>query len=431
MTHSSRIHSPASSAASARLIDQQYANEQYATDEQLAWMQLSQVPTIGPVTFRRLIQHYRDAQTAIQALPALLKKRTKQTAIEWPSIDDIREQWIHVTQKMGGWIVTQKDPRYPTALLSIEDAPPLLYGLGNLDILHQPAVAIVGSRYASIHGLKMAEKLAHEIGNKGYVIVSGLARGIDAQAHRASLSTGTVAVIAGGIDQIYPQENADLYKKIIEFGAIVAESPPGTKPHAKHFPRRNRIISGLSQGVVVVEATLKSGTMHTAHAALEQNRDVFAVPGSPMDPRSSGCNALIKQGAMMVESADDVIQTLHAKSKPMVVIRENDARIAWDQSPSHENLWADDCTANHECADAMDSDQVSCQNHRQPTTPINHLDTSGFDEALMELLSSTPVDIDDLATQLSVPVAKLQQTLLSLELSGAISRTTGNRVYLN
>ena len=263
----------------------------------------------GRAPSRWLLRQYGDARSAIEALPELSRRGGASRAIRiYPRADAERE--MAAARKLSVELVGIREEAYPQRLAEIDDAPPLLAVRGNIAALTRPMIAIVGSRNASAAGLKFAERIAHELGEAGFVIASGLARGIDAAAHRASLATGTVAVLAGGHDHIYPEQHVDLLDAILPGGAAISEMPFGWEPRAQDFPRRNRLISGLSLGVVIVEAAKRSGSLITARLALEQGREVFAVPGSPIDPRAEGTNGLLKQGATLVTEAADVLAVL-------------------------------------------------------------------------------------------------------------------------
>jgi DNA processing protein len=264
-------------------------------DDRLAWLRLARTPGIGPATFAALITRFRTAPAAIDALPDLARRGGLRTAPRLcPSGDAKRER--DAVARFGARLIAACEPDYPALLRHIDTAPPVLCVLGEVACLSRPAVGVVGARNASAAGLRIARQISGDLGRAGFIVVSGLARGIDTAAHVAAVDTGTVAAIAGGIDVVYPPENAGLQARIAEVGAVVTEMPPGAQPTAKHFPRRNRIISGLSRGVLVVEAAERSGSLITARLALEQNREVFAVPGSPLDPRSAGTNRLIRNG---------------------------------------------------------------------------------------------------------------------------------------
>ena len=286
------------------------SNQQRAlrlTDEQrLDWLRLIRSDNVGPRTFRSLINHCGGARAALDALPELARRGGAHKPARICSREDA-ERELAGSQRLGIALIALGEPDYPARLRMIDDAPPLLGVRGKAAVLAQPMVAMVGSRNASAPASKFAERIARELGEAGFIIVSGLARGIDAAAHRASLATGTVAVLAGGHDHIYPAEHAALLESILPNGAAVTEMPLGWEPRGRDFPRRNRLISGLSLGVVIVEAARRSGSLITARMALEQGREVFAVPGSPLDPRAEGTNGLLKQGATLVTEAADVL----------------------------------------------------------------------------------------------------------------------------
>ena len=273
--------------------------------ERRDWLRLIRTQNVGPVAFRDLINRYGDAGSALNALPSLIRKKP----IHPPRPDQVEAE-MEYAEQMGVRIICALEPNYPKYLRALDPPPPVISVLGRLDILHKPCVAIIGSRNASAIGQRFAGSLATELGQAGYTVVSGMARGIDAAAHQGALATGTAAVLGGGVDHIYPRENTDLHAQISKDGAVISESPMGYRATARDFPRRNRIISGLCRGVIVIEAAERSGTLITARYALEQNREVMAAPGSPLDPRTKGCNRLIRQGAHLIESAEDVIAVL-------------------------------------------------------------------------------------------------------------------------
>ena len=277
--------------------------------QRLACLRLIRSDNVGPVTFRELINHYGGAEAALDALPDLARRGGNRARIRiTPKADAERE--LERAARVGATPLFTIEPGYPPALAAIDAPPPLVYIKGEAALTSRPAVAIVGSREASAAGHKLTRLFAYSIAAAGYVIVSGLARGIDAIAHEASLASGTIAVVAGGVDIIYPPENAALHAAIAERGTILSEMPPGFQPRAKDFPRRNRLIAGLSLGVVVMEAAKRSGTLVTARLAGEIGREVFAVPGHPLDPRAEGTNLLLKRGATIATTPDDVIEAL-------------------------------------------------------------------------------------------------------------------------
>lgn len=277
--------------------------------ERRDWVRLVRTPNIGPLTFARLIERYNTASNALDALPEIAGRAARGRRIDVPSAGVIEDE-IAATQRCGARIVASCEPDFPKLLTSLDPPPPLLVLLGNTALARPDAVAIVGARNASAAGRKIARDMAAELGRAGLITVSGLALGIDGEAHAASVRTGTVAVLAGGIDHIYPPQHERLYREIAEVGLIVSESPAGYKARAQDFPRRNRIITGLARGVVVVEAAERSGSLISARMAGEQGREVMAVPGSPLDPRAAGTNGLIRQGAVLVRDARDVLEML-------------------------------------------------------------------------------------------------------------------------
>lgn len=361
--------------------------------EKIDWLRLTRTENVGPVTFYQLIARYGSAAKAIEALPELSRRGGRAKPLIPPSRTEAEREYKALV-KIGGQIVTAACAAYPLALSTLDDAPPVLSVLGKSELLNRPCVGIVGARNASLNGRKFAEKLARDLGQRGFVIASGLARGIDTAAHQGSLDTGTIAVVAGGIDVIYPEENAELYELVAEHGAVVAESKLGQKPFAQSFPRRNRIVSGLSKGVAVVEATMRSGSLITARLAGEQGRDVYAVPGSPLDPRASGPNHLIREGATLIRGAEDVLEALMS---------------------------------------------FSGQNFRAPL-PVSDLLSSpaGFEEApgedaresVLSHLSFSPINIDELIRACHLTVSAVQSVLLELELAGRVRRLPGNRASL-
>jgi DNA processing protein len=360
--------------------------------ERLDWLRLIRSENVGPVTFRHLLRRFGSAAAALAALPDLAKRGGRAQPLKvHPRAAAERE--IAELERLGGRMIGFIEPDFPAPLAAIDDSPPLLSLLGQAQVLTRPTVAIVGARNASANGRLIAGRIAREIGAAGYSIASGLARGIDSAAHEAALETGTVAVVAGGIDVIYPPENEALYRAIAARGAVVAEMAVGTVPQARHFPRRNRLISGLSLGVVVVEAALRSGSLITARFALEQGREVFAVPGSPLDPRSAGANGLIRDGALLVESAADVIAALSAQKPPL------SARDELKFSPA-------------------------------PAADPGEREVAAARPVLLELLSPEPVAVDELLRACPFSPAAVQTALLELELAGRLARHPGNRVSL-
>src|SRR5512132_241283 len=278
-------------------------------------LRLIRSENVGPIAFRRLLDRIGTAAAALGALLELARRGGRRKAVRVCSAAEAEAE-IAALATHGARLIVFGDLDYPPQLAAIEDAPAIFAVVGDAALASRPCIAVVGSRNASLNGRGLARDLACALGAAGFVVVSGLARGIDAEAHRGALATGTVAVLASGVDVCYPQENAELYSRIAEQGALVSEARPGMAPQARHFPRRNRVISGLCRGVLVVEANLRSGSLITARMAAEQGREVFAVSGSPLDPRARGCNDLIRQGATLTESVADVLAALGSSFTP-------------------------------------------------------------------------------------------------------------------
>lgn len=362
------------------------------TDEQRRdWLRLIRSENVGPRTFRALINHYGGARAAIEMLPHLARRGGAQAPGRIYSVADADREFA-AAERIGAAFVGLGEPAYPARLRMTDDAPPLVSIRGQLGAFNAPQVAIVGSRNASAAGSKFASQIARELGEAGFVTVSGLARGIDAAAHRASLDTGTVAVLAGGQDCIYPPEHAPLLEEILERGGSISEMPFGWEPRARDFPRRNRLIAGLSYGVVVIEAARRSGSLITARLAAEQGREVFAVPGSPLDPRCEGTNGLLKQGATLVTETNDVLAVL----APM--LGRTPGIPAGEPEPEPEGA------ASEPGADER--------------------------QRIIALLGPTPVDVDDLIRLSGARPAIVRTILLELELAGRLERQTGGRVAL-
>lgn len=358
--------------------------------QRIAWLRLIRTENVGPVTFRQLLNRFGSAEAALEALPDISAKAGR----PMQAISPVRaEDEIAGLDRYGARLVAQGEPGYPEHLLQISGAPPLLTLAGGERLDWHRTVGIVGARNASSAGVKMTRKLAGDLGASGYCVVSGLARGIDTAAHRASLETGTIAVLAGGFDRIYPEENIPLAHDILDNGgALLTEMPLGWEPRSRDFPRRNRLVSGLSRGVVVVEAAKRSGSLITARLALEQNRDVFAVPGSPLDPRAEGGNLLIQQGARLVTSAADIIE---------VVSSADPARHAL-----FEPEWR--------------PDEATEQSEPAPDDRSK----------LLQALSTTPVDVDELIAQTGIAPQAMQILLLELDIGGQIEWSSGQLVAL-
>ena len=367
--------------------------------ERLDWLRLARSENVGPITFFALLARYGSAAAVLDALPALARRGGRRRPIK-VCARAAAERELEALAAQGGRLIALAEPAYPARLAAIADPPPVLGVRGRAALLADTSVAVVGARNASAGGLHMAERLAAELGAAGLTVVSGMARGIDARAHAGALATGTVAVMGGGVDVVYPKENRALFERLLAEGAVVSEAPLGTVPLGRHFPRRNRIIAGLCRGVVVVEGAARSGSLITARLAGEQGREVLAVPGSPLDPRSSGPNRLIREGATLVENAGDVLDALGAD--PGRALAESGRRwpVAAAGGPGDER--SDDEDAPETARDTVTA-----------------------------LLGSSPVPVDLLVRQSRLTPATVATILLELELAGRLERQPGNRVSLS
>ncbi len=365
--------------------------------ELLNWLQLARTQNVGPVTFAHLVRRFGSAAAALEAVPAMAQKggaRKLVLATRMQVEDELAK-----AQRLGITLLPQYDARYPDLLRNSEGAPPILCVRGNVASLLKPAIGLVGSRNASAAGRKMARMLSAGVGQAGFATVSGLARGIDAAVHEASLNTGTIAALAGGVDQIYPPEHEALYEQIQTNGCIISEMSIGFIPRAVDFPRRNRVIASLSQALVVVEAAERSGSLITARLAAELNREVCAVPGSPLDPRAGGANRLLRDGASVITCAQDILDALGAPQ----------SRVQLEFG--FEELENPQSYGNEAAPIAL------------PAPEVLH--------GLIEVaLSHTPLDINSLARELALPVHALSTALLELELAGRLERHAGGLVSL-
>ena len=352
-------------------------------------LRLIRTPGIGPVAFRQLLLRFGSAKAAIAAIPDLAARGGGK--VPTPFSHDKAEREMAAVEKLGAHYLSLGQGLFPRSLAELDDAPPLIIAKGDLRLLDRPMVAIVGARNASAAACRFARGLAHDLGQEGVAVVSGLARGIDSAAHDGSLETGTIAVIAGGIDVYYPPENEARQKAIGERGLLVAEMPPGTEPRARHFPYRNRIISGLAAGTVVVEAAPRSGSLITARLAAEAGREVMAVPGSPIDPRAQGCNQLIRDGATLIQTAADVMES----------ITHLNGTVA---SPSR--------TFEHQPTPAVDI---------EPDIRLR----------IEQLLGPSPAPVDEIVRLSGADPGSVQLVLLELDLAGRLDRHAGNKVSLN
>ncbi len=357
---------------------------------------------VGPVTYRNLLKRYKTSEKALEALPHLATRGGRRAPLSVYSKDQAIQELEH-HERIGAKIIVDGDGVYPKHLRNIDEAPPILSLHGRKDLLHQKAVGIVGARNCSLNGKKITFKLAQDLGAQGFVIASGLARGIDGQAHQGAIDTGTIGVIAGGIDKVYPTEHLALFHRLREQGAILAESPIGTEPQSTLFPRRNRLISALSQGVIIVEAALQSGSLITARYAVEQNRDVFVVPGSPMDPRYRGSNALIRNGATLICDARDVMDVLDAPFRD--VMRE----------------------AAFDCVNDTYGESVQ-KEINDGGENLQESDAKNLSQEILQHLSSAPISLDELLRACPYAFSHVMSVLLELELAGAVTRHPGNQL---
>lgn len=382
--------------------------------QRLDWLRLSRTEGVGPRTFRDLVNRFGGARAALENLPDLARARGRAIRIPDPAEIDAE---MRAARRAGIRLVASGEEDYPPQLLTIEGPPPVLAIRGRAECFTRPAIGVVGARNASAQGRRMAMRLAGGFAEAGYVVVSGLARGIDTEAHRASLEQGTIAVLAGGLDRPYPPENAGLCDEIAEKGAIVSEMPLGLSPRGRDFPRRNRLISGLSCGIVVVEAARRSGSLITARMAAEQGREVFAVPGSPLDPRCEGTNDLLREGATIVTAAEDVLITL----APMAGMAGRAPRLFREPALASREDMAEEWADSGLFAvgpDAMEGGEMDLPGEPDPAPALR----------LLELLSLDPVEIDHLARMSGLDSRAVQALLAEFELQGLVSRHPGNRV---
>lgn len=376
-------------------------------DDRVSWLRLLRSRRVGPSTFYRLMAEHGSAAGALAALPEIARAAGARDYTPCPV--EAAEAELRAARATGARMICINDPAYPPALAEIADAPPLFWAMGDVAILARPMIALVGARNASSLGLRMARALAGGLGEAGYAVVSGLARGIDTAAHVAACDTGTVAVLASGVDIVYPAENAGLGDAILARGLRLSEQPMGLVPQARHFPSRNRIISGLAQALVVVEAAAKSGSLITARAALDQGRDVLAVPGHPFDARAAGCNLLIRDGATLVRSAGDVIEALPAgRAAPL--------RPALAEAPPRP-------------AQPKGARATTPAPPGMPVSPPP--DRRGLRETallhrdILDRLGPSPLAEDQLIRDLAAPAATVAPALTELELDGRITRHPG------
>lgn len=355
------------------------------TDELISRIRLIRSASIGPVTYRQLIARFGSAGAALDAVPDLARRGGGKV----PALcsEQAARKEVETVERLGARYLLLGQGLYPSLLAQLDDAPPVIVAKGNLALLDRPSVAIVGARNASAAACRFARGLAHDLGGESLVVVSGLARGIDSAAHDGSLETGTIGIVAGGIDVFYPPENEARQKALFERGLVLAEMPPGTEPRARHFPYRNRIIAGVSLGTIVVEAAPRSGSLITARLAAEAGREVMAVPGSPLDPRARGCNQLIRDGATLVQDCADVVEAVQP-SRP----RFASPRAGYDPQPE---------PFDGEAAEAVES-----------------------------LLGPSPVPVDEIIRLSGAAPGAVQMALLELDLAGRLDRHAGGKVSL-
>ncbi|MCG8493350.1 MAG: DNA-processing protein DprA [Sneathiellales bacterium] len=368
-----------------------FTEKSLSASEKLDWLRLIRSENVGPITFMQLLRRFGDAGSALDAIPELARKGGRKRPIRIFAKGAATRE-LEELAAYGGKMLALCEPDYPPLLKHIPDPPPLVSAKGHLALLKNDMIGVVGSRNASAVALNLTRNFSARLGEAGLVITSGLARGIDKAAHEASLATGTVAVVGGGLNVIYPKENTDLHHRIEESGCILAEQSLGVQPQARHFPRRNRLISGMALGILVMEATPKSGSLITARLAAEHGREVFAVPGSPMDPRASGTNSLIKNGAILAQNVEDILKELSSlRSRPL-----------------------------------SEPDQPPLPFEQPMNIPESELEKAR--PKLLALLSPVPINIDELIRLSELPPALVLSLLLELELAGRIERHFGNRV---
>lgn len=368
----------------------------HTEEDRADWLRLLRSRRVGVSTFYRMMRDYGSATQALEALPQIARDAGVSEYQICPK--GVIEAELRAGRKQGARLILRTDADYPPLLALIEDAPPALWVKGDLSLLERPALAVVGARNASSLGTRFARTLSRELGAEGFSIASGLARGIDASAHEAALETGTIAVLAGGLDEIYPNENTALYHSIAEKGLLVSEQPFGMKPFARHFPMRNRVVSGLARATIVVEAAARSGSLLTAGNALDQGREVMAVPGHPFDARSAGCNLLLRDGATLIRSARDVIDTLAAAS-PLAQT-------------------------------AMETPETAIPVPEAPLETRNLADHAALHSEILARLAGAPLPEDDLIRDIGIPADRVSSEILNLELEGRIFRKPGGLLAL-
>ena len=376
-------------------------------NERICRLRLIRSHNVGPRTYSHLMRRFGTAARALEALPELAERGGRAGYVAC-SLEEVEAE-LDAGLACGAQMLQLGEDDYPAMLAGIDPAPPVLWVKGDVNLLRQDSIALVGSRNASALGTRTTRRLARELGQNGYVVVSGLARGIDAAAHEASLATGTIAVMAGGLDCPYPPENIELYKRIAEDGLLLTEIPFGTDPTGKHFPRRNRLISGLSKGVVLVEAAAKSGSLITARFALEQGRETMACPGAPEDPRAAGCNSLIREGAALIRHVGDIEEALAAPRT--LVLMEDGGDFEFDAELFGDNAMRDDYDALSDFSEDG-----------------NNLGEDAIADQIIDLIGPQPIEIDEIARQCGLSPQEISLAILELDLAGRIEILPGGMV---
>ncbi|MEM8792060.1 MAG: DNA-processing protein DprA [Pseudomonadota bacterium] len=374
--------------------------------ERIARLRLARSQNVGPRTYADLMRRFGSAERALTALPNLAARGGGRDYTATSEAE--AEAELALGDAAGAQLILLGEAEYPPLLAAIETPPPVLWVKGQLDILQRDALAVVGARNASALGLRAVRRILAELAEDGRAIVSGLARGIDAAAHEATLETGTIAVMAGGVDQTYPREHEDLARRIAETGCLISECPMGVEPASRHFPRRNRLISGLARGVLLIEAAVRSGSLITARYALEQGREVMACPGTPEDPRAGGCNTLIRDGAALIRNGADVREALMGPRT--LGLAEEGNEFLFDADLYGDQTLRDDYDA------LADFDEAEAGDHR------------ALSDQVLALLGPHPIEIDDVARECGVAPADLSLLLLELELSGQVEMLSGGMV---
>ncbi|HUF87066.1 MAG TPA: DNA-processing protein DprA [Thermohalobaculum sp.] len=371
----------------------------------MARLRLARSSNVGPRTYAHLMRRFASARRALEALPSLAATGGRAGYTACPEAEAQAE--LAAGAAAGARLAILGEPDYPPLLAEIDQPPPVLWLIGDAGVFRRPAIAIVGARNASALGLRAARNLARGLGAAGHVVVSGLARGIDAAAHEAALASGTVAVLAGGIDRVYPPENAGLAARIAAAGALVSECPMGTEPTARHFPRRNRLVSGLARGVLVIEAAVRSGSLITARCALEQGREAMACPGGPEDPRAGGANQLIREGAALIRSVDDVLEALAAPRT--LALAEPGGTFLFDE---------DFFDAEIDEPDPDDLEDLEAGSARE----------AALTGQIMRLIGTHPVELDELARLCGAAPAEISLAVLELDLAGRVELLPGGTI---